>query len=197
MAIIHALVEGNLDEAVAFKMIRATGHIPGICYGRKGFGYIKNKVRSFNQSARSMYYLTLVDFMDTQVIDPDLSCPPEVVTRWVPHRNPKMMFRVVVREIESWLLADRDNLAQFLKVNADRIPANPEQVPDPKLKLINLARRSISSRVRSALVPEVGSTAQVGRLYDSEMKIFINKLWDINAARNRAASLDKCLRTLE
>lgn len=197
MAIIHPLVEGNLDEAVAFKIIKATGHTSGTCYGRKGIGYIKNKIQGFNQTARSIYYLTLVDFMDTQVINPRLSCPPEVVTSWLPHRQPKMIFRVIVREIESWLLADRSNLAKFLKVNAGKIPANPEQVPDPKLKLINLARRSRSSQIRSALVPETGSTAQVGRLYDSEMKIFINTLWDIGKARSHAPSLDKCLKRLE
>lgn len=192
MAIIHALVEGNLDEAAAFKIIKATGHTPGTCYGRKGSGYIRSKVQSFNLTAQSIYYLTLIDFMDTR-----LSCPPEVVTSWLPNRQPKMLFRVVVREMESWLIADRYNLAEFLKVRVDRIPTNPEQIYDPKLELINLARRSISRRIRSDLVPETGSTAQVGKLYESEMKVFINTLWDINAARILAPSLDKCLRKLE
>jgi hypothetical protein len=192
MAIIYPLVEGNLDEAAAFRIIEVTGHTPGTCYGKRGSGYIKNKVRGFNSAAQSTYYLALIDFMDTES-----SCPPEVVTSWVPNRQAKMLFRVVVREMESWLLADRDNLAKFLKVRADKIPTNPETVYDPKLELINLARRSISARIRSALVPEIGSTAQVGRLYNSEMRIFIETLWDINAARNYAPSLDKCLRRLE
>lgn len=192
MAIIHALVEGNLDEAAAFKIIKVSGHTPGTCYGKRGSGYIRSKIQSFNQTARSTYYLALVDFMDTR-----LSCPPEVITSWLPNRQSKMLFSVVVREIESWLLADRDNLAEFLKIRIDRIPANPEQVYDPKLELINLARRSISPRVRSALVPEIGSTAQVGKLYDSEMRIFIDTLWDIKSARTCAPSLDRCLRRLE
>jgi len=73
MAIFHPLVEGNLDEAVVIRIIEATGHIPGACYGKKGSGYIRNKIQSFNQTARSIYYLALIDFMDTR-----LSCPPEV-----------------------------------------------------------------------------------------------------------------------
>ncbi|MDT4954801.1 MAG: hypothetical protein QOJ02_2939 [Acidobacteriota bacterium] len=192
MAIIHPLVEGNLDEAAAFRIIEVTGHTPGTCYGKKGSGYIEQKVRSFNLTAHSTYYLALIDFMDTK-----LSCPPEVITNWLPNRQPKMLFRVVVREMESWLLADKDNLAEFLKVRANRIPTNPEMVYDPKLELINLARHSISSRIRSALVPEIGSTAQVGKLYNSEMRIFIDTLWNIHAARNYAPSLDRCLRRLE
>jgi hypothetical protein len=192
MAIIYPLVEGNLDEAVAIRIIEATGHIPGTCYGKKGSGYIRNKIQSFNQTARSIYYLALVDFMDTR-----LSCPPAVIASWLPHRQPKMIFRVVEREIESWLLADHRNLSKFLRIRADQVTNKPEQIPDPKLALINLARRSKSAGVISALVPETGSTAQVGKLYDSEMRIFVNTMWDIQEARNRALSLDKCLRSLE
>lgn len=192
MPIINLLVEGNLDEAVAIKIIEATGHTAGVCYGKRGSGYIARKVQSFNQTARSIYYLTLIDFMDTHLL-----CPAEVVARWVPHRQPKMLFRVVVRELESWLLADRNNLAIFLNVGVNRIPNNPEKVSDPKREVINLARRSRSKRIYSALVPEIGSTATVGKLYDSEMRIFINKQWDVQSARNNAQSLDKCLRALE
>lgn len=192
MPIIHALVEGNLDEAVAIKIIEATGHTYGVCYGKKGSGYIARKVQSFNQTAQSIPYLTLVDFMDTHLL-----CPAEVVARWIPNRQPKMLFRVVVREIESWLLADRNNFADFLKVSPNKLPNNPEQVNDPKLEVINLARRSMSTRIRSALVPEIDSTAVVGKLYDSEMRIFINRQWDVQAARGKAPSLNKCLLSLE
>ncbi len=189
MSIISSIVEGNLDEAVAIKIVQATGHTAGSCYGKRGAGYIERKIRSFNQTAQSTYYLTLVDFMDTH-----LDCPAEVVARWLPNPQPKMLFRVVVRELESWLLADRQNLADFLKVNIAKVPLNPERLYDPKQNLINIARRSKSAFVRSALVPDAQSTAVVGKLYDSEMRIFINDLWDIQVARNNAPSLDKCLK---
>ncbi|MGB9181827.1 MAG: hypothetical protein WCB68_21530, partial [Pyrinomonadaceae bacterium] len=165
---------------------------PGTCYGRKGSGYIKRKIQGFNLTAQSTYYLALIDFMDTHLL-----CPAEVIAQWIPNRQPKMLFRIVVREIESWLMADRHNLAGFLKISIDKVPRNPEQLHDPKLKLINLARGTRDAHVRSALVPEIGSTAQVGKLYDSEMRRFINRLWNVEAARNNAPSLDKCLKRLE
>ena|SRR2546427_4492877 len=192
MSVINPLVEGEMDEAAAFKLIDAAGHTPGVCYGKKGCGYIKAKVQGFNRSARSTCYLTLVDLMDTEY-----SCPPEVLTGWLPHLEPNMLFRVVVRELESWLLADRQNIADFLSVSVIRIPKSPESVQDPKQELVNIARRSRNPRVRRSLVPDSGSTARVGKLYVSEMNTFINSLWDPQIARRIAPSLDSCLGKLE
>jgi hypothetical protein len=188
MPIVNALVEGTLDEAVALRIIEATGHTAGICYGKRGSDYIRRKIRSFNQTARSSYYLTLVDFMGTR-----LSCPPDVVAQWLPGPQPRMLFRVVVRELESWLLADREHLAEFLRVSVDKLPLNPEQVDDPKQLLVNLARHSRSARIRSALTPEPHSTALVGKLYNSELRLFIHESWDVDSARKNSLSLDRCL----
>ncbi len=192
MSVINPLVEGEMDEAAAFKLINATGHTPGVCYGKKGCGYIRTKIQGFNRSARSTCYLTLIDLMDT-----GFSCPPEVLAGWVPHLAPNMLFRVVVRELESWLLADRQNIADFLSVSPIRIPENPEEVQDPKQSLVNIARRSRNSKVRRSLVPDSGSTAQVGKLYVSEMNAFINTRWDVAEARRSAPSLDRCMSKLE
>ena len=189
---INALVEGIMDEAAAQRIIAATGHKFGICYGKRGCAYIRKRVSGFNAAATAVPYLTLVDHMDTE-----LSCPPEVVSRWVPHRRPLMLLRVVVRELESWLLADRQNLAEFLKVSLARIPRHPEGIEDPKRTLINAARRSRSPRMRDALVPKEGSTAQVGPLYASEMIRFIHQHWNIDAARGQSPSMDRCLRRLQ
>jgi hypothetical protein len=192
MAIINTLVEGDLDEAAAKKIVSATDHIPGVCYGKQGWGYIRKKVGGFNNAARALYCLTLVDFMDTGI-----DCPPDVVIQWLPYRRPRMLFRVVVRELESWLIADRANLANFLRIDIGLITNHPEQLDDPKRELVNLARHSKYRGIRSALVPDAGSTAQVGKLYVSEMTRFINESWDVGTARHGAPSLDRCLGVLE
>lgn len=181
-----------MDEAAAFRIITASGHQPGVCYGKRGCSYIKQKVRDFNRTAQSIHYLALVDLMDTK-----LSCPPEVVAQWIPYRQPKMIFRVVVRELESWLLADRASIAKFLGVSLAIIPDSPELLSDPKQSLINLARKSRKAKVRDALVPEEGSTSPVGRLYVSEVINFIRNHWDVQEARQCSLSLDKCLSRLE
>ncbi len=192
MTIINTLVEGLLDEAVAARLIIATGHQPGVSYGKKGFTHIKEKIQGFNQTAKTIYYLTLVDLMDTR-----LPCPPEVIKAWIPHRQPKMIFRVVEREIESWLLADHQGIAKFLQVNLNQIPSDPERLPDPKQALVNLARKSKSKKLREALIPNSNSTAREGKLYNSEMLNFINSFWNIEQARINSQSLDKCVRRLK
>jgi hypothetical protein len=72
-----------------------------------------------------------------------------------------------------------------------------EQLEDPKQELINIARHSRRKQIRSAVVPEAGSTAQVGKLYVSEMMRFIETRWDIQIARTNAPSLNQCLLALE
>ena len=104
-----------------------------------------------------------------------------------------MIFRAVVRELESWLLADHENLANFLHVSSVLVPLEPEAVSDPKREMVNLARRSRSSSVRSSLVPEARSTAIVGKLYSSSMSNFILNHWDISQAQQRAPSLERCI----
>lgn len=192
MAIINILVEGDLDEAVAVKLIGRTNHIPGVCYGKRGCGYIKDRINGFNLAAGSLHCFALVDLMDT-----GLPCPSIVVQQWLPRRDPRMIFRVIVRELESWLIADPENLAQFLSIDQTLIRSNPEHLHDPKRELVNLARHSRSKKIRSALVPEPNSTAQVGKLYNSEMKRFIHSHWDIELARKNASSLDRCLTALQ
>ncbi len=192
MAVIHMIVEGVLDEAVANRIIVETDHTPGPCYPKKGFTYIKDKIKAFNKSAVSINYLALVDFMDT-----GLPCPGAVITTWLPHRQPRMLLRVVVKEIESWLLADRENIANFLQIALSKIPDRPEGLEDPKQALINLARTSKSKRIRAALVPEEGSTASEGRLYTSELSQFVNQQWDPANARRNAPSLERCCLRLQ
>jgi len=193
MALIHTLVEGLMDEAAANCLIKVAGHTPGTCYGKKGYTKIQSKVQSFNKTSVGAIYLVLVDFMDT-----GLACPADVVSQWVPHRRPNLLFRIVVRELESWLLADKENLADFLNVSVAKIPTDPELVKDPKLALVNLARSSRSKSIREALVPDPGSvTAKEGRLYTSEMVRFIQERWDIANARSNSESLNKCCKRLE
>lgn len=192
MALIHTIVEGVLDEAMAARLIVEAGHIPGTCYGKKGFTYIREKLGAFNQSAVSINYLALVDFMDTK-----LPCPGAVVANWLPHRRPNMLFRIVVRELESWLLADQKNLSVFLHIDPAKVPQNPEQLPDPKQTLVNLARTSRRKQIRESLVPYSGSSAAIGRLYNSEISRFITYQWSVANACQNAPSLERCYKILQ
>lgn len=192
MSIINLLVEGEIDEVVADKIVTAIGHQVGTCYGKHGYSYVKNKIHGFNKSAQNTCYLALVDFMDT-----GCNCPLEVISTLLPYKNDLMFFRIVVREIESWIMADRSSIAKFLNVSVEKIPLRPEIENNPKQTLVNIARGSRSAKIVSAFVPEQNSTAQVGKLYTSEIKRFVSDFWNVNTARLNSPSLDKCLKRLE
>jgi hypothetical protein len=118
------------------------------------------------------------------------------VSQWLPNRQTTMLLRVVVRELESWLLADHENMATFLSVSKELVPGNSEQLPDPKEEVVRLARRSRSKAIRESLVPRAGSTARVGPLYEAEMIRFIRNHWDISHAASYAPSLARCVQRL-
>lgn len=190
--VVDVLVEGLTDEAVARKLIAYCQHECGTIYGKQGKTYLQRTVAGFNVRATfGNPILMLVDFMDT-----GLACPPEVAMHWLPGRSPRMLVRVVVRELESWLLADWKGMADFLGISPSLVPVAPEVLSDPKQALVNLARRSRRTIRRKALVPAEGVSAAVGPGYTDAIEEYVRNYWNIDQARDRSPSLDKCVHRL-
>lgn len=187
----NLLVEGYVDEAVAIRLLLHCGHNAGATFGIKGWSYIQQKAAAFDLGCRGQGLLTLVDRMDTR--EP---CPVVVVQTWVPHRNPFHLFRVVVREIESWILADRESVSNFLAIPLAKISMDPEALDDPKRTLINLARGSRKRAIRDALVPVEGASASEGPLYSSEIIRFVAEQWSPERACQHSPGLEKCVARL-
>lgn len=125
-ATISAAVEGILDEAVFRRMVEDLEAMPGTVYGKLGKSFLLEKLQAYNRAARFSPWVILVD------LDHDHDCAPPFKKSCLPNPAPFMCFRIAVREIESWLLADRERMAKFLDVNIHRIPHNPEELDSPK-----------------------------------------------------------------
>jgi hypothetical protein len=191
--VIDTLVEGITDETVARKLIEYSHHSFGTGYGKQGKDYLKKKAAGFNELARyGNPILMLVDFMDT-----GLSCAPEVLKIWLPGRSSNMLLRVVVREIESWLLADTKGIAGYLKIAETLIPNDPEELLDPKQRLVNLARRSRLRKIREAMIPATGVSTVVGPAYAAAIEEFVIQHWNVDSALNKAPSLRRCINRLQ
>lgn len=187
--IVDALVEGLLDEIVARTLIRHCGHTDGTVYGKQGISYIQSKLAGFNVQAKfGNPLLVLVDFVDTK-----LDCPPSVIKHWLSNRERSLLLRVVVCEIESWLMADHHGLAEFLGISTALVPATPETLIDPKQTLVNLARRCRRRQRREGIVPVQGITTKVGPGYVAELAEFVEHFWNPDRAKQQAPSLAKCL----
>ena len=131
---ISAAVEGTLDEAVVRRLVRHAGAHAGTVYGKNGKPFLKERIGGYNNAARHAPWIVLVD------LDSDHDCAPPLRAAWLPHPAPQMCFRVAVRAVEAWLMADAERLAAFIGVARRRISADPEREENPKRAMVNLAQ---------------------------------------------------------
>ena len=189
---ISLAVEGPLDEQVLRRLIRLTSPalVPGPCYGKMGRDNLRVNVSRFNSAAPYKPFVILAD------LERD-NCAPELVREWLPSgAHPNLVFRIAVRMVESWLLADRAAFAGFLGVSRDLLPLEPDRALDAKLLTVKLARRSRNRLIRADLVPANQSTSRVGKNYVGRLTEFIQTRWQIEQARQNSPSLDRAVRAL-
>jgi hypothetical protein len=67
----------------------------------------------------------------------------------------------------------------------------PDQIPDPKQSLVNLARRSRRRTLRESIVPRRGSTAPQGPDYNGCLGDFVRNHWNRDSAVGRSPSLGR------
>jgi hypothetical protein len=191
--VIYGAVEGLVDEAVVRRLIRHVGAEPGPIYGKNGKVYLRKQVKGYNEAARWTPWIVLVD------LNHDADCAPPFQAEWLPSPAPKMCFRVTVRQVEAWLLADRERMARFLRVPLPRIPYSLETVDDPKRLMVDLARRSRRRDIREDMVPRPDSGRKVGPAYASRLIEFVGderEEWRPDVAARSSDSLNRCLRCL-
>lgn len=190
---ISAAVEGSTDEAVVRNLIHHVGAVPGKVYVQRGKGNLRQRINGFSHAARVSPWLILVD------LDQDAPCAAPLCRDWLPHPAPLLCFRVAVRALEAWLMADTDALASYLSINKTRVPADPEAEADPKRTLVNLARRSRRTAIVKDMVPREGSGRSEGPAYASRITEFAENHWRPDVAAERSDSLRRaiaCLRRL-
>jgi hypothetical protein len=191
--VIQGAVEGLLDEAALRRLIEHVGATPGSVHGKNGKPNLLQKLGGYNHAARFTPWVVLID------LDHDADCAPPALQSWLPNPAPYMCFRIAVREIEAWLLADRERLARFLRIPVSCVPNSPEALPDPKRTVVDLARRSRQWAIREDMVPRPGSGRSEGPAYTSRMMEFAMDWkagWRPDVAASLSASLDRCLRCI-
>lgn len=181
-------VEGDLDERIARRLVAEAGGDVARVYGRRGKEWLRQQIGGYRNASMRSPWFVLVDLDSGE-------CPPRLREEWGIAADMRgMCFRVAVRAVESWLLADRDGLARLLGVARGGLPDRPDAAPDPKRALIDAARRSRRSRVRDAILPRPG--ARQGPLYTATLGRFADERWSPAAAAELSPSLASCRRRL-
>ena len=193
MQFVHLAVEGPTDEAVGEKLLEVAGLSPYLVGSRNGKRVLDQRLSGYNQSAIRVPWLVIRD-LDR---DDNDECIPDLCRRLlggVP--SPGMCFRLAVREVESWLMADRTNCSSFFGVLPKSIPTSVDVILDPKQSLVNLCRRSRKRDMKQGMVPRPDSKRIVGPEYTALVREFVRDSWDPEAARANSQSLDRALRCL-
>jgi len=197
MADFYIATEDRLSEALAECIVIATGHavaakIPRDRRRHGGFGYLKARLPDFIASCRGGLSFLLLTDLDTR------PCPPDLLDDWFGGiaKPDSMLLRVAVREVESWVLADRVRFAGWLGVPENEVPAAPEACLDPKADLLVLAKKSKKYDLKEGLLPKKGAPSKIGLEYNDLLCAFVSSEWRLEEAAKLAPSLARAIRRL-
>ena len=175
-AVLHKCVAEFLPD---YKVLRS--EVKG------GRGNVQRELAAYSNLAKIMPVLIGVD------LDHDI-CAPTLLTKWqtdyVVREN--LLIRIAVREIESWVLADRKRFAKFVGAESDDIPGAPDDLDDPKLALLKIARATANVELKRDLIPRNFSQyPRIGPAYNLQMCKFVSEKWRPHVALKRSDSLKR------
>lgn len=193
------VTEDALSSHVAATLLRAATvpfvvhrELPGRVSRRfaAGSGQIEKRLRSFNRAAEHEPFVVILDLDDRL-------CAAGYRNALLPDGPRRyMVFRIAVREVESWLLADRVGIAAYLGVKTSVVPAEPDQLDDPRRALFDLVRRSRRRLIRESILP-IDPTARIGPDHNGALMGMVNEHWSSDRAVERSPSLRRAVDALE
>lgn len=191
---INLAVEDELSEAVARRIITCSGrpyHI-GSAYGHTGFGYLKKRIKGFNNAAKGTPFLVLTDLDRAE-------CPRAVIGDWFGNtsKHSNLLLCIAVKEVEAWLMADRAAFARFTGIREGLMPHDVDAIPDPKDFLINLVGASRRRALREDIVPPAHSRRPQGPDYNGRLAEFVHKYWNPQVAADKSPSLRRAVHLLD
>jgi hypothetical protein len=186
----HVVYEDAVSLAIMERLIEI--HSDRLAIGDhhhgRGFSRIKTNIAKYNAAAQHMPFFVLTD-LDTK------QCAPKLIAQWLPGKMaPLLFFRIAVKEVESWLIADREGLAAYLGISVANLSRDPDSLIDPKEEIFRLVRKSRSRSMKQDIIPE--GKARIGPGYNDALPKFVRSTWNPEAARKFSPSLDKALHAL-
>lgn len=156
-----------------------------------GFGKIKRDILKYNNAAKYMPFFIITDLDKKE-------CAVSLINEWFNNtkKEPELIFRVAIKEIDAWILADRNGIAKALNVSQSNIPAEPEKIEDPKAFLMQTAKKSKNREIRENFPPK-DAFAHQGPLYNILLTNFVSEEWNLTEARQHSKSLEKAYNALK
>ena len=178
------VTEDDLSTAVASRLLEELGsRFSYRRLGNGGFGYIKKRISAWCELACHRPVFVLTD-LDNKV------CPLALISDWFGNNLPseKLLFRVAVREVEAWLLADHSFMREIIGKSGS-LSLVPESLPDPKAVLLRLIHKHAKRQIRDDIVRKEGNNLRQGVNYNDRLVNLVCKKWDPARASKLAPSL--------
>lgn len=184
---LNLVFEDEISEMVMVKLAEESKkYFVANSYSEGGFGYIKKNISGFNEAARGCPFFVLTD-LDT------VDCAPTLIEDWLgKSAHPNLIFRIAVREVEAWLLADIEGFSKFTGISETNFRDNPEEIADPKAELLQLMKRCRIRKIKEDILPK-NEFAFIGPNYNGRLGEFVMKYWSIDRAMKRSDSLKRAM----
>lgn len=184
--------EDELSEAIGLRLI-ADCPVPfeePLLLRNNGFGYLKSSMSKWQNLAHRHPVLLLTD-LDQK------ACVIEMKRQWLSGHDchPQLLFRIAVREIESWVLADHEGFRSFIGKKG-RLPSDPDDLSDPKQHLLGLIKKYASRVIRDDMVREEAGRLRQGLGYNRRLANWAQLTWNMSRAASRSPSLKRACEAL-
>lgn len=191
MTPIAIATEDELSEAVALRLVAELPepHHVTTVLRKGGFGYLRSKMDSWCQMAQHQVMLVLTDLDQAE-------CASKLRKQWLSARPEpaRLLLRVAVREVESWVLADHVAMRMLIG-SRGTLPHRPDELPDPKQALLRLAKGA-PREVRDDLLRMVDGRLAQGLGYNACLVKWVGVKWDPQQAAERSPSLERARKRL-
>lgn len=188
----RVIVEGETDEPVINALMRAAGWADSEfrVTSANGKGVIDRDLKNYWEAARVLPYVVFRD------LDRDGGgCPVTLRAELVEHtpgESPDLLIRIVDQCIESWILADRQGVAEFCE-------KEPATVSPPgshhKAYLLRMMKDARLKKLKDA-VEEKGRELDFGPRYNTCLQNLMTHHWSIERATAESDSLRRALERL-
>lgn len=185
----QVIVEGETDEPVINALMRAAGwddsefRVTSV----NGKGVIDRDLKNYWEAARVLPYVVFRD------LDRDGGgCPVTLRAELIEHtpgESPDLLIRIVDQCIESWILADRQGVAEFCELPIASVRPCDSRPKDHLLRLFQKAQ------FKDAVLREGGKLV-FGPAYALHLQRLMTHHWSIERAAAESDSLRRALKRL-
>lgn len=181
------IVEGTTDEPVINALMRAAGWADHefLVWSVNGKGAIDRDIERYWEAARGHAYVVFRD-LDRDGGGCPVTLRAELVER-TPGESPNLLIRIVDQCIESWILADREGVAEFCGKSAAKVKLPPSHHKPYLLSLMKDVKDAVEKK---------GRELAFGPAYETHLHHLMTHHWSIERAAAESDSLRRALERL-